>query len=698
MSRRWAPGITTAQRTAVTLEEREFVFDTDLNRFFVGDGSTVGGLRVALKSELDDEVSAAMTPVVQAATLAEGAARLGSPFWFNISNPLYGASAASSDNYAALNLAIAACNAASGGTIYIPEGDFSVDFADGAGFTSVVAGTRFKGAGRYASTLTINCTTSTYLNAFGNAGDLVFEDLRIVFNLMAGQTAALLVLASNTEFHRCDLVSNAVVVADDDVNDGVWINVPSSGTIDWLVISDCTWSGWHYPLLRANASTAVITNTFITDCQAYDNGLCHLEFNAPNGSWSNIYISNFQMGDQSGVGGGLGFGLAAASCTNMHIRGLGFIGTTDGEAVHIEEAMDGFSLIDFYIEVTSDESGEGDGVVLLNNNVGGVQASPSNFVISNGIIKRTGGAGGRGLWLLDQSSSTPLTNGRVSNVVVSGFSENRRFDTALTSINVEGVTAPFGASGVLYGCTLSNNVTDATNDLDIAAGVCVEQTSRVLIDVSAMTKRLDANWAAGTNQGMRYSGASITDTTYHIYAALSAAGVQDIYADPSSSASTALTHLRAETGGSDYNYVQRIGSIIRASGAIKPFYQDGDEFWWKDGAVIDFNQANVSTGDTNRALTVPTGITPRAIIVVSLVDASPAANRYFAVGATDMTTMIGTDAHILANGGSPSQQMRVPKNVRVNTSAEVKTAVSAADADLTCQIFTHGWVDRRGRD
>lgn len=51
MAKRWAPGITTAQRSAVTLEEREFVFDTDLNRLFVGDGSTVGGLRLSLSTE-----------------------------------------------------------------------------------------------------------------------------------------------------------------------------------------------------------------------------------------------------------------------------------------------------------------------------------------------------------------------------------------------------------------------------------------------------------------------------------------------------------------------------------------------------------------------------------------------------------------------------------------------------------------------
>lgn len=92
MSRRWAPGITTAQRLTVTLEEREFVFDTDLNRFYVGDGSTAGGLRVANYSELTaadaamdtrvdaleaKQTSSAMTPVVQAPTLLAGRDALG---------------------------------------------------------------------------------------------------------------------------------------------------------------------------------------------------------------------------------------------------------------------------------------------------------------------------------------------------------------------------------------------------------------------------------------------------------------------------------------------------------------------------------------------------------------------------------------------------------------------------------------------
>lgn len=248
-------------------------------------------------------------------------------------------------------------------------------------------------------------------------------------------------LASNIEFHRCDIVSNNTVVADDDTNEGIWINVPESGTLDWLVINDCTWSGWHIPVLRTNTSTAVVTNTYVTNCQAYDNGRCHLEFNSPNGSWSNIYINNFQMGDQNGVGAGLGFGIAFASTTNAHINGLSFVGTADGEAVHVEENCNGFVLDNFYIEVTSDESGEGDGVALLNNNIAGSQASPSNFSITNGVIKRSGSTGGRGLWLLDTTGTTPLANGVIDNVIISGFTadENLHLQTSMASIRVGNV-------------------------------------------------------------------------------------------------------------------------------------------------------------------------------------------------------------------------------------------------------------------
>lgn len=41
------PGLTTAQRTGLVLDEREIVFDTDLNAAFIGDGVTSGGIQLS---------------------------------------------------------------------------------------------------------------------------------------------------------------------------------------------------------------------------------------------------------------------------------------------------------------------------------------------------------------------------------------------------------------------------------------------------------------------------------------------------------------------------------------------------------------------------------------------------------------------------------------------------------------------------
>lgn len=71
------------------------------------------------------------------------------------------------------------------------------------------------------------------------------------------------------------------------------------------------------------------------------------------------------------------------------------------------------------------------------------------------------------------------------------------------------------------GGKLSNNASDATNDIDIAAALWSSDdtlaANRVQMLLSAMTKQLDAAWAVGTNQGMRDTG-SIANGTWHIYA------------------------------------------------------------------------------------------------------------------------------------------------------------------------------------
>ena len=83
-------------------------------------------------------------------------------------------------------------------------------------------------------------------------------------------------------------------------------------------------------------------------------------------------------------------------------------------------------------------------------------------------------------------------------------------------------TDPYWASPVIprlaiQGLTYSNNVSDATNDIDIAVGGAMDATSaRMMVLSAAITKRLDAAWAVGNNQGGLDTG-SASDTDYYIW-------------------------------------------------------------------------------------------------------------------------------------------------------------------------------------
>lgn len=72
--------------------------------------------------------------------------------------------------------------------------------------------------------------------------------------------------------------------------------------------------------------------------------------------------------------------------------------------------------------------------------------------------------------------------------------------------------------GYLFGLALTTNASDAANDVDIATGAAGSDTSPYYLMqlASALTKRIDASWAAGNNQGGLDTG-SVTNATYYIW-------------------------------------------------------------------------------------------------------------------------------------------------------------------------------------
>jgi hypothetical protein len=75
--------------------------------------------------------------------------------------------------------------------------------------------------------------------------------------------------------------------------------------------------------------------------------------------------------------------------------------------------------------------------------------------------------------------------------------------------------------GNVTGLELAINAADPANDIDIAAGICMDSTNSATISLAtAITKRIEVAWVADTNNGGMLNGAVAANKIYHVYALL----------------------------------------------------------------------------------------------------------------------------------------------------------------------------------
>lgn len=278
-----------------------------------------------------------------------------------------------------------------------------------------------------------------------------------------------------------------------------------------------------------------------------------------------------------------------------------------------------------------------------------------------------------------------------------------RFDGAMTvagaitaSSTVSGTpTGQMYPAGHLWGLTLTNG-SDATNDIDIAAGECASNdatsTDRVRMALTAtLTKQLDAAWSVGSGAGGLDTG-SIANTTYHVYLIQRPdTGVVDALFSTSASAPTMPTN---------YTKKRRIGSIIREAGSIVAFVQDGDYFRRK-ASVLDVNTTNPGTSAVTATLSVPSGINVQALLNVHFIASpnSPSIAYLSDLGSTDeAASRTAAPLGALFTNAVTGQDSAVGHQlVRTNTSAQIRYRLSFSDGNNVMRIATLGWLDSRGR-
>lgn len=172
---------------------------------------------------------------------------------------------------------------------------------------------------------------------------------------------------------------------------------------------------------------------------------------------------------------------------------------------------------------------------------------------------------------------------------------------------------------LIAGLTYANNVSDATNDLDIAVGSAMDATNtRMIVFGTALTKRSDAAWVVGTNQGALDTG-SVADSDYYIWLIYrSDTAVSDILFSLSATSPTMPTN---------YNFKRLIGWFKRASATIVPFhvYQTaggGLELTW-DSPTLDIDLSNtLTTSRRTDAVKVPLNFSTTAHLNVLMGDSS----------------------------------------------------------------------------
>ena len=174
-------------------------------------------------------------------------------------------------------------------------------------------------------------------------------------------------------------------------------------------------------------------------------------------------------------------------------------------------------------------------------------------------------------------------------------------------------------SKLIHGLTYANNGSDATNDIDIAAGGAMDATGAYWMSLaSGITKQSDAAWAVGTNAGWLDTGA-IGNNDYYIWLiARSDTGVVDSLLSLSST---------APTMPSNYDYKRLIGWIKRSGGTIVAFttYETeggGIELQWTT-PTLDVNLANtLTTSRRTDAIKVPLNFSTIATLRVYAFDAT----------------------------------------------------------------------------
>ncbi len=320
-------------------------------------------------------------------------------------------------------------------------------------------------------------------------------------------------------------------------------------------------------------------------------------------------------------------------------------------------------------------------------------------VASNLTTTPTVNINGRGVKTVIHEDGTALLVGEL-NPQRDAF---LRFDSAdpnnikLLDISLSLVNANF-PRGYISGFLHANDVTDQNNDISVGTGVCRDDANSMNMIGSAMIKRIDANWVAGSGNGGFPTALTLSPDTWYRFFAIGnpTTSAVDYGWDTSSIAANLLTDA---TG---FTTFRQIAWHYRTAGLIINRYRqnaaDPSVIMWNTPS-IDVNEAR-STTPANKTVLVP----PDAIGIFSFMSVN---NAGFSTGITDRlydpdnptdpAVVDGnTNLQSVRFAAGEAQRNATVLRVKVNSSSQVRVLGSITQEFRL--INTQGYVYGRGRE
>lgn len=263
-------------------------------------------------------------------------------------------------------------------------------------------------------------------------------------------------------------------------------------------------------------------------------------------------------------------------------------------------------------------------------------------------------------------------------------------DHALLS-NGAGALPTFRASplpfGYYAGLTLSNNATDATNDIDVAAGAARDAADGMNLTMSATcVKQIDVAFAEYSSPGTASGGRDSTDN-------LTGAKWFQVFLIGGSGKNTQpfISTQTAPTYPSGFTHRRRIGSVYWTGSTLRGFIQTGKLFSWLLPPALDIDTSTLTTTPTSFTISTPLNYVVRALGNLYVFN-SGAAGLVYARSPDQTSVATSQTATPLATVASNTNTIHSAQaHVLTNTSSQINLVASAAST--TARWATLGWED-----